>query len=121
MSKNSHMSSDYQKKTIAGAVEAKKLQGETRTLEINRPALERIVKFTMDNLALVLHEADRIARNRWGDDIQSGDVDEAIARLAGRSKGDYWNIALGCALGGQVFKDSLMPSQNRRPDPIGLF
>src|SRR5215831_19194532 len=80
-------------------------------LTINPQALDRLLRHTMDHLALLLYEADRLARQRWGDDIQSGDVDLAKSHLDGKSKNNYWSLAIGCALGGagiQGLADALL-------------
>src|SRR6185503_652815 len=76
------------------------LQTSKRTLEINPPALERLVSYSMDALSLLLYESDSIARARRGDDIQSGDVELAIRKLRGRNKGSFWFIAVGSAFAG---------------------
>lgn len=87
------------------------MEKHRRTLEINPPALERLIAHTTDYLSLLIYEADRIARRRWGDSIQSGDVDLANRTLEGRSKGYYWSVAIGCALAGagvQGLADSIL-------------
>jgi len=93
------------------STKAKELQTGRKTLEINPPALERLIGFTMDSLALLLYEADAIARARRGDDIQSGDIELAQIKLQRRNKGGYWAIALGSALAGagaQGLADALL-------------
>jgi hypothetical protein len=107
------MSSDEEKTLVARTLKAAvpDLETHKRTLKINSHALERLITHATDSLALLLFEADRLARRRRGDDIQSGDVEQAKINLEGRSRGNYWGVAIGCALGGagiQGLADALL-------------
>jgi hypothetical protein len=96
--------------------QAKNLQSVRKTLDINPPALERLVSFSMDAMALLLAEADAIARGRRGDDIQSGDVELAQRRLQGRTSGNYWAVAIGSAFAGagaQGLVDAILSSKGK--------
>jgi hypothetical protein len=61
----------------------------------------------MDDVALILYEADQIARERYGDEIQTGDIDRAKGALQGRSKGNYWFLAAGAILAGAGFQGGI--------------
>ena len=76
------------------------IQIEGRTLEINERAARKLKEYTRDYLAELIHEADVLARLRGGDNIQSGDIEQAKAHLEGESKGKYWAIFLGSSLFG---------------------
>ena len=93
---------------------ATEVELKDRTLKINPRAFDQLLTHSIDFLALLLTEADRIARGRSGDDIQRGDVEEAKRRLEGKSKGSYWSVAAGAALLGaglQGLADSLLTTE----------
>ena len=71
------------------------LQVKHRTLTINQHAREELKRSLREDLAELIYEADRIARQRGGDDIQSGDVEQAKAYLSGRARWNYWGLFLG--------------------------
>ena len=67
---------------------------------MNRYALESLRQYVREDLAQLIYEADRTARLRRGDDIQSGDVEQAKMYLEGRSRGNYWSLFLGSSFFG---------------------
>jgi len=66
--------------------EVYKLQIEGRTLDVNKFALEQLRQYDREYLAQLIYEADRIARRRGADDIQSGDIEQAKEYLEGKAK-----------------------------------
>jgi thiamine monophosphate synthase len=77
---------------------ARATQRRLQTLEPNEPAKSRLVEHTLDYYALLINEADQIARRRGGDGIQSGDVDQAKESLESKTKASYWSLMAGSAL-----------------------
>jgi hypothetical protein len=80
--------------------EVYELQVEGRTLHVNQFALEQLRDYDREYLSQLIYEADRIARRRRGDDIQSGDIEQAKAYLEGKAQGNYWALFLGSSFFG---------------------
>ena len=71
------------------------VQVKGRTLAVNEYALDSLRGFIRNYLAELIYEADRRARIRGGNDIQSGDIESAKEYLEGRARGRYWAVFLG--------------------------
>ena len=97
---------------------ARDVQERRRTLEVPPRALEQLLAHSTEYLALVLIEADRIARQRNGDSIQTGDIDQAKEVLEGKSKGNYWYLSLGSILAGAGFQGGLDAALNNKGIPL---
>src|SRR6267142_3589665 len=85
-----------------------------RTLAVNQYALDALRGYIRNSLAELIYEADRRARLRGGNDIQSGDIESARDYLEGRAKGHYWAVVLGSGFLGaglQGFVDAVAGSK----------
>lgn len=94
------MNDDRTRQDSSLSNEVFELQVEGRTLRVNQFALEQLRDYDREYLSQLIYEADRIARRRRGDDIQSGDIEQAKAYLEGRAQGNYWAVFLGSSFFG---------------------